>query len=151
MPGNKNIAPRKKQKGDYQFKFDYAQVEKLAAIQATDREIAAWFGCSVRTVERRKVVDLQFSEALEKGQGKGRLNIRRCLFAQMEKGNTAATIWLSKQHCGMRDVQALEHSGPDGKAIEVNSTHDLKKLSIAELQEYRRLTAKTEVVEISAA
>jgi hypothetical protein len=34
--------------------IDLTEVEKLGALQCTDEEIAAWFGVTARTLERRK-------------------------------------------------------------------------------------------------
>jgi hypothetical protein len=34
-------------------KIDMEELEKLCAMQATDEEIAAWFGVAARTIERR--------------------------------------------------------------------------------------------------
>lgn len=113
-----------KPKGAYTHKFDLAQVEALRAIQCTDEEMAAVFGCSVPTLERRKVKDPKFAKAYFDGTAKGRVSLRRTLFKQAEaggKGAVTAAIWLSKQYLGMRDVMRAELTGAEGGAIQTAS------------------------------
>lgn len=123
----KKPAKRKgKQKGDYTHRFDLAQVEGLRAIQCTDEEMAAVLGCSVPTIERRKVSDKRFAAAYFNGTLKGKVSLRRTLFKQAEaaggKGAVTAAIWLSKQYLGMRDVTRAEITGADGKPVEMEFT-----------------------------
>lgn len=112
---------RKKQKGDYTFKMPPEQIEALTSIQCTDEEIAAFFGCTKQTIEMRKK-DPEFLAGYQNGKAKGRISLRRQLFKSCEEGNVSAQIWMSKQILGMRDVTALEHSGPQGTAIESITT-----------------------------
>lgn len=113
---------RPKQKGDYQHKIPLDQLEALTSIQCTDEEIAAVFGCHKDTIEKRKRSDAEFKTAYHNGKAKGRVSLRRQLFKSCEDGNVSAQIWMSKQILGMRDVTALEHSGPQGTAIESVTT-----------------------------
>lgn len=113
---------RPKQKGDYQHKIPLDQLEALTSIQCTDEEIAAVFGCHKDTIEKRKRSDDEFKTAYHNGKAKGRVSLRRQLFKSCEDGNVSAQIWMSKQILGMRDVTALEHSGPQGTAIESVTT-----------------------------
>ena len=53
--------------------IDLTEVEKLAAMQATDQEMAAFFGVTTRTIERRRH-EPEFVEAIERGKAKGRLS-----------------------------------------------------------------------------
>ena len=55
--------------------IDLNELEKLATLHATDAELAAWFGVSTRTIERRKL-EPEFAEAIERGRAKGKLNLR---------------------------------------------------------------------------
>jgi hypothetical protein len=45
-------------------KIDLAELEKLCGMQCTDQEIAAFFGVSTRTIERRRKVK-RFSDVME--------------------------------------------------------------------------------------
>src|SRR5437879_3890373 len=82
--------------------IDLAELEKLAAMQATDEEISAWFGVTTRTIERRRK-DPAFAEILERGKAKGKLNMRRAQLRLLEQGNPTMAIWLGKQYLGQTD------------------------------------------------
>jgi hypothetical protein len=112
---------RPKQKGDYTYKIPLAQLSQLCSIQCTDEEIAAVFGCRKDVIEQRKK-DPEFLQAYQAGKAKGRISLRRQLFKSCDDGNVSAQIWMSKQILGMRDVTALEHSGPQGASIESVTT-----------------------------
>jgi len=122
--------------------IDLEQVEKLAGIQCTDEEIAAFLGVSVSTVERRKKQP-SFAEALARGKAKGRVSLRRYLWALAAKGNPAASIFLSKNLLGYKDYFSNEHSGPDGGPIAIAPTPELKELSFDELKQLIFLVNKT--------
>ena len=92
-------------------KIDVVELEKLCTMQCTDEEIAAFFGVSTRTIERRRKVT-RFREIMDKAKDKGRVSVRRYLFRLAANGNVAAAIFLSKNLLGYRDVLSNEHSGP---------------------------------------
>jgi hypothetical protein len=48
--------------------INLAELEKLAAMQCTDEEIAAWFNVSTRTIERRRKSPV-FAETICRRQG----------------------------------------------------------------------------------
>ena len=50
--------------------IDQAELERLCALQCTEEEIAAWFGVSKKTIERRRKSGT-FLEAMERGKAKG--------------------------------------------------------------------------------
>lgn len=110
-----------KRKGDYTHQFDLGQVEALRGIHCTDEEMAAVLGCSVPTIERRKVQSGKFAKAYRIGTLKGKVSLRRTLFRLAEQGNLGAAIWLSKQYLGMRDVMRAELTGAEGGVIETAS------------------------------
>jgi len=72
-------------------------VEKLAAIGCTLKEIAAFCDCSEDTIERR------FAEPMHKGREKGKTRLRRSMWQAVDRGNITMMIWLSKQILGMRE------------------------------------------------
>jgi hypothetical protein len=102
------------------------ELEKLCAIQCTDQEIAAYFGVSTRTIERRRKV-LGFQEVMERGRAKGRVSVRRQLFKLADNGNLGATIFLAKNLLGYKDRLATEHSGPAGGPMEVSLADVLRE------------------------
>jgi hypothetical protein len=82
--------------------IDLTEVEKLAAMQASDQEMAAFFGVTTRTIERRRH-EPEFAEAIERGKAKGRLSIRRAQLRLLEAGNTAIAIFLGKNYLNQTD------------------------------------------------
>ncbi len=79
--GKRNGAGRKS------ARIDLGELEKLCSLQCTDEDVAAFFGVTVRTIERRRQKPT-FAAAMESGRAKGRLSVRRSLFAQANNGNT---------------------------------------------------------------
>lgn len=89
--------------GRPRFVIDHALAEKLAAIQATQEEIASVLGCSVDTLLR----DKKFCEIHKAGINKGRMSLRRLQWAAANKGNTTMLVWLGKQYLHQRDTPTL--------------------------------------------
>ena len=124
-------------------KIDLVELEKLCAMQCTDEEIAAFFGVSTKTIERRRKVE-RFSDVMEQARAKGRVSVRRNLFRLASNGNVAAAIFLAKNLLGYRDVVANEVSGPDGRPISIDSRPDLSNLSDDELDQLQSLVDKAQ-------
>src|SRR5262252_2414610 len=91
-------------------KIDVMELEKLCTMQCTDEEVAAFFGVSTRTIERRRR-QARFAEVMERARAKGRVSVRRSLFKLANAGNIAAAIFLAKNLLGYRDVVNTEHTG----------------------------------------
>jgi hypothetical protein len=123
-------------------KIDLAELEKLAGMQCTNEEIAAFFGVSTRTIERRCRVQ-SFRDAIEQGRAKGRVSVRRSLFKLANAGNVAAAIFLSKNLLGYKDVVNTEHTGLAGGPIQIAAKPDLTGLSDEELKQLRAIADKT--------
>jgi hypothetical protein len=124
-------------------KIDVVELEKLCAMQCTDEEIAALFGVSTKTIERRRKVE-RFNDVMEQARAKGRLSVRRNLFRLASNGNVAAAIFLAKNLLGYRDVVANELSGPDGRPIPIDSRPDLSNLSDEELEQLQSFSQKAQ-------
>jgi hypothetical protein len=76
--------------------IDLEQVEKLASLQCTDQELAAFFRCTPRTIEKRRK-EPAFKEAIERGRAMGRISVRRSQMKLLEAGNATMGVWLGKQ------------------------------------------------------
>jgi len=124
-------------------RIDLGELEKLCALQCTDEDLAAFFGVTVRTIEGRRQKPA-FAAAMESGRAKGRLSVRRSLFAQAANGNTAASIFLAKNLLGYRDVRNNQLSGPDGGPIPLQNSLDFTRLSTEELEQVLALMDKAE-------
>src|ERR1700716_4100420 len=90
--------------------IDLTELERLCAIQATDQEIAAWFGVTTRTIERRRT-EAKFAAIMERGKAKGRISVRRMQMKLLEQGNATMGIWLGKQLLGQTDQVTHEVYG----------------------------------------
>jgi hypothetical protein len=101
------------------IEFDLLELEKLCSLQCTEEELAAWFKCSVRTIETyaRKP---EFAEIIARGRAKGRMSVRRAQMRLLEAGNATIAIWLGKQFLGQRDVTPVELTGAGGKPVEIS-------------------------------
>src|SRR5713226_8805197 len=82
--------------------INLGELEKLAAMQCTDEEIAGWFGVSTRTIERRRKSPV-FAETICRGKARGRISLRRAQLKILEQGNATMGIWLGKQYLGQSD------------------------------------------------
>jgi len=122
-------------------KIDMVELEKLCSMQCTDEEIAAWFGISTRTVERRRTI-AKFGEVMNNARAKGRISVRRSLFKLAAAGNIAAAIFLAKNILGYRDVVRNEQTGADGGPIAIDSRPDLSQLTDEELSQLRVIAEK---------
>lgn len=99
--------------------FDLVELEKLCSLHCTNEEIAAWFHCSVRTVETYSKKP-EFAEVMERGRAKGRIAVRRAQMKLLDAGNATMGVWLGKQLLGQRDVTPIELSGAEGKPIQIS-------------------------------
>src|SRR6185295_13920940 len=82
--------------------IDLGELEKLAAMQCTDEEIAGWFGVSTRTIERRRKSRV-FAETIERGKAKGRISLRRSQLKILDDGSAIMGIFLGKNYLGQGD------------------------------------------------
>ena len=93
-------------------KIDLVELEKLASLQCTDQELAAWFNVTTRTIERRRK-NAKFAEVMERGKGRGRISIRRMQMKLLEEGNATMGVWLGKNVLGQSDyIQHQFDGGP---------------------------------------
>lgn len=78
------------------------QVQKLAAIGCTDKEIGEIVGCSHDTLTRR------FKQELVEGRATGKASLRRKQWEVALSGNVTMLIWLGKQQLGQTDKQEVK-------------------------------------------
>src|SRR5882672_10507096 len=90
--------------------IDLVELERLSAMQCTDEEIAAWFGVTTRTIERRRQ-DPAFAEVMNRGKAKGRISVRRMQMKLLEQGNATMGVWLGKNVLNQVDEVRHEISG----------------------------------------
>ena len=86
------------------------ELEKLAALQCTHAEIAAWFGVTERTIERR-LRNPKFAAILERGKHKGRISLRRQQMRLVEEGSASMAIFLGNNYLKQTDVFSQNPNG----------------------------------------
>jgi hypothetical protein len=123
-------------------KIDLAELEKLCVMQCTDEEVAAFFGVSTRTIERRRKT-AKFSDIMDRARAKGRVSVRRALFRLANNGQIAAAIFLSKNLLGYKDYVNSELTGAAGGPIQITSKPDYSQLTDEELRQLRAIADKT--------
>lgn len=80
------------------------QVQKLAAIGCTDKEIGDIVGCSHDTLTRR------FKDDLMLGRANGKASLRRKQWETALSGNVTMLIWLGKQILAQTDKQFIDQN-----------------------------------------
>ena len=84
--------------------IDKTQFEKLCAMQCTESEIAAWFGCSEDTVARwcKRTYRRSFAEVFREKREGGKASLRATQFKLAQK-SPAMAIFLGKNWLGQSD------------------------------------------------
>ncbi len=124
--------------------IDLEQVEKLAAIQCTEAEIASVFGVSVRTIERRKQQPA-FAEAMARGKAtRTSVTAPQPMGAWRRRESRPRTFSWPRISWATRITSANELSGPDGGADRHRSRAGTRRLTDEELKQLAILVGKTE-------
>ena len=79
------------------YKISKDQVQKLARLGCTNKEIGEFFGCSADLIEK------SYSEFTTKGRAEQKLRLRQLQWQSAEKGNTTMLIFLGKNILGQQD------------------------------------------------
>jgi len=115
--------------------LDLVELEKLCALQCTRPEIAAWFVCSLETIDKRikdttrlyevddsespgQKINLNFHEIMQRGYARGKISMRRQQIKMLNEGNGTMGVWLGKQYLGQKDI--VIHANPDGSPVQTN-------------------------------
>lgn len=99
--------------------LDIATVRKIAVLQPTIEEAAAFFDLAARTM-KRKLRQPGFKEAWAAGRFDGRMSLRRMMFIHAQRPNSsgvAAAIHLSKHWLGEVETVHMKGGGASGQAI----------------------------------
>ena len=86
----------KKKTGRPRIDIDLEQLEKLAEMQCTYDELAAWFDCDKGTLSKR------FSTEIAKGREKGKMSLRRKQW-KLADTSAAMAIFLGKNYLKQAD------------------------------------------------
>lgn len=77
--------------------IDPKQIQKLASLGCTNKEISEFFGCSADLLEK------SYSEFLTKGRAEQKIRLRQLQWKSAEKGNVSMQIFLGKNMLGQQD------------------------------------------------
>ncbi len=111
--------------------ISWEEFEKLCSIQATEIEIAEWFGCTVETIKHKvkEHYKLTFFQVHKKKASKGKISLRRLQYQSaagemtedgkdyLRAPNITMQIWLGKQWLSQSDKSEL--TGAGGGPVEV--------------------------------
>lgn len=102
MPGRK---PTGKPPGRPPIPINWEEFDKLCALQCLQTEIAAWFNCTVDTLENRVKSEkgMGYSEYYHQKADKGKIALRRVQWQLALKGDKTMLIWLGKQCLGQSE------------------------------------------------
>ena len=107
MPDQKPIP---KKRGRPRKQIDLEQLEKLAMLQCSYDELAAWFDISKSTLSEN------FRTEIEKGREKGKMSLRRKQWNLADK-SPAMAIFLGKNYLGQRDAPMESGSSDEMKVL----------------------------------
>ena len=77
--------------------IDPKQIQKLASLGCTNKEISEFFGCSADLLEK------SYSEFLTKGRAEQKMRLRQLQWRACENGNVTMLIFLGKNMLGQQD------------------------------------------------
>lgn len=108
---------------------DKEAVKLLAMVGTKHSIIAGIIRCSEDTLGRR------FREELDFGKAHSEALVGATLFQKALEGDIGAIVWFEKTRMGMKDTSRHEHSGVDGKPIELK---DMSRYTDEELDAIER-------------
>lgn len=83
--------------------IDPEALEKLAGLQCTVSEAAAFLEVAQSTLSTRMKTDKLLADAWERGRELGKVSLRRSQWEAAKSGDRTMLIWLGKQWLGQRD------------------------------------------------
>jgi predicted DNA-binding protein (UPF0251 family) len=95
------------------------EVETLAAL-LNQEQIADYLGISRRTFQAILDRDPEVAARYKKGKAKAIAHVANGLLQKARSDDTVSSIFYLKTQAGWRETERLEHSGPDGRAIELS-------------------------------
>jgi hypothetical protein len=99
------------------LQLDEEVIIELAKIHCTMEEIASVMKCSKDTLEDR------YSAIIKEAKKHGKTSLRRYMWLNAKKGNTAMQIWLSKNLLGMREPTVIEAPREESRTGLANYTN----------------------------
>ena len=89
------------------YNIDPTQIQKLASLGCTNKEMSEFFGCSADLLEK------SYSEFITKGRAEQKIRLRQLQWKSAEKGNVTMQIFLGKNMLGQQDkIETAELDEP---------------------------------------
>jgi hypothetical protein len=110
-----------------------SQVEAMAGYGVPHEQIA----CIIRDGIDADTLKKHFRKELTQGKAKASAKIGQTLFQKATGGDTTAAIFWAKTQMGWKEKQEIEHTGPNGGAIQTMSTITTDPIEAAKI--YQRL------------
>ena len=89
------------------YHIDTKQLQKLASLGCTNKEMADFFGCSPDLLEK------SYSVFLTKGRAEMKMRLRQLQWQSATKGNVTMQIFLGKNMLGQQDkIETTELDEP---------------------------------------
>jgi hypothetical protein len=141
--------PPNGQSGRPHVDIDWAAFNTLCAVACTREEIAAYFKCSIPTIERAVLREhgMRYGEYYAQHASHMTAALRRKQIQLALNGNVTMLIWLGKQYLGQSEQQKTEVSGPGGSPIEVNVANVRERVTGRILSIAARLTEGADITE----
>jgi hypothetical protein len=103
---------------------DRKQVEMLSGLGIPQEQICLLVQGGIDEKTLRK----HYASELVSGVAKANSQVSKSLFQKATSGDTTAQIWWTKTRMGWKDTSRLEHTGPDGDAIQTVTRIELVAL-----------------------
>lgn len=104
----------KKKMGRPKIQIDYDLVLKLSSMMCTEEEIATFFNCSTKTLQR----DEEFCRIFKKGQENGKMSLRRIQWKHAEK-NASMAMFLGKVYLNQKEHEEEEKAPREMPEMEI--------------------------------
>lgn len=108
----------------------YDSAFHYASIGLTEEQIAHNLGISYETLNERKKEYPEFADNIKRGKSYGIETVANKLFESAQAGNLGAQIFYLKARASWKEINTNEHTGVDGKPIELNSKSSVSVSSI---------------------
>lgn len=101
--------------------IDLNKVEALASRGMNNEQIAYSLGIGLSTLYKEKAQNVEFLDAIKRGQAKGIQQITNALFENAKEGNLGAQVFYLKNRAGWTDKQDIT---TNGESIQTNLVVD---------------------------
>lgn len=113
-------------------------VRRAAALRCTWGEVATFCNVSTSTLSKLRKEDPRIDEAYADGLNEANISLRRNQQV-LSQSNAPMAIHLGKQYLDQTDKKTIEHTGPDGGAVQF----DVGALSKEERAQLKKILTKS--------